>query len=325
MEDVGNGTYRLLVTPCAPGQWEVLPTLGGNPCTAAAIDLHASHRPLHAGDLVIKAPKNQGTARVCGVTETVTVVPVVATRCVAGDEHVTAVQTGLSGMAVPVPVRVMDDGGGFALQATWREAGANSLAVYVDGVHVGGSPLLVDAEPGPPAPAACSVRDVGLVDGELSLTVAANDALHNACALADDSVALVATPPACLADVKMQRIAQDVMTLTATVKGPGRFNVTVNDQALLAVDRVLPISEDAPSLEPALRLLHGPVVQAVAGRLCSVAVVLDNVVGRLSMVPSAMLTTHEREQQVTVNTRGDGRFEAQFTIAQAVRCTCIPV
>ena len=319
VKDNGNGTYRLLLVLPSPGPWEVCPTLAGRPCAVAV--LQAEHGPLAAKDVALVPParhKNDSgmPAVLCGETETLSFMPLVAGRCITGDEHVTAVITGPSGMAMQLPVRPLD--GGLAVEAAWREAGTNTLAVYVDGAHVGGSPLVVEAQPGRLVPAACMVTDIRVVSGTLTLTVCARDALHNACALdtAAHDVVLVATPATCLAASTVHRIDAHSLQLTAAVQGQGRFNVTVNGHALLPVDRVLAVGTDSLSAAPVLRILHGKVVEAVAGKPCSVGLKVDNIhhgVGGRSVVPSAVLTTEECAEHAAVTDRGGGWFEVSFT------------
>lgn len=291
------------MTVPSPGTWELTPTLNGRPCTAATV--HADHGPLGARDMTI-APSS--ISAVCGQSHTLTVVPLEAGRCVAGDEHVTAVLTGPSGVE-RLGVRLLEGRAGFAVHVDWRAAGRCTLDVYVDGAPVQGSPVVVDAAAGALVPAACIVQDVQLARGVLSLVVRGRDALHNGCAIGEAcGVALVATPKDCLEQSTVHRL-EDAVRLTAAVRGPGRFNVLVNGHMLLAVDRPLSTADEA-ACGASLRLLHddAPVI-IKAGTPCSVGIMLDH---GGAQVPTAVLVGAAGEEPVTVHARGRGQFEAEL-------------
>lgn len=80
-------------------------------------------------------------------------------RKVSGKEHVTAALTSPSGMSSSLPVSLLAGCEGYRVETSWREAGEHSLAVFMDGSHVEGSPLAVTVAPGALAAHASTVTN----------------------------------------------------------------------------------------------------------------------------------------------------------------------
>ncbi len=208
------------------------------------------------------------------------------------------------------------------MQVTWRQAGQHLVNVYLDGVHVQGSPLQLHAQPGALAPKACTVVDYRNAGGTLDLTVQGRDLLNNLCPLKGAPVELVADPPECLALATPQWAADGcTVRLTAAVQAKGRFNVAVDGRSLFATGRVLQYEKGGShAAETKLRPLNeGALVHAVAGVQASLLVVLANGSG-LPVLQGVLKDPHPGKvvegSSVVVKPRDDGLFEVLVCVSR---------
>jgi uncharacterized protein (DUF2141 family) len=300
--DCKDGTYAVDVVVDRAGDWRLEVTVGGEAVRAGGFKVASMFGPPTAKDCSVT---KSVTKAVCGRTDTVQVRAGGAggSRSFSDTEGLGMNMVAPSGVSHKVDLEFREDGAYAEWAVEWVEAGKHTLNVTLGGVHVKGSPIVVEAEAEEICLANSAIGGPGLLDavaGERAIvTIEAKDVKGNRMVTKETKMSIEGAAGTVQAGgVECTGPGQYKAWFVVTKAGPYEVDIVVEDtkERFSICGRCVAGRTDVEKC-----VLHGSESYVVAGQKGSLQVVRYDKAGNL-------VTNAAGDVEIRVNCSGPGQM-----------------